>query len=100
MPVKFQQEGGNHVGGLMIEIAGWLVRKHQWRLVRESAGNRHALLLPTGELRRPVIQPLIEAKRAGLGHTDGVGQATACIWRDGQAVGRGSAAAGRHSPGR
>ena len=41
-------------GGVRIEVAGRLVGEQQARRVGDGAGDRHALLLAAGELRRPV----------------------------------------------
>lgn len=48
----------NSVGGVLVEVAGRLVRKNQRRLVRKRAGNRHALLLTARQFGWPMIEPL------------------------------------------
>jgi acyl-CoA thioesterase-1 len=56
-----------------VEVAGGLVGEQQARLVDERAGDRDALLLAAGELRRVVVEPLAEPhalqqlRRAALG---------------------------------
>src|SRR3712207_7071154 len=47
--------------GLGVEVAGGLVRPHDRRVAREGARDRHALLLPAGELRGPVAVAVPEA---------------------------------------
>ena len=51
------------LGGRRIEIAGRLVGEQHFGPVGDGAGNRHALLLAAGELRRAVIPALAEAER-------------------------------------
>ena len=60
LPMKFQQERGNDVGGLMIEITGWLVAQEQLRVCDQRAGERNTLLLATGKFCRPVIETIAE----------------------------------------
>ena len=45
-----------------IEIPGRLIRQHHLRLVHHGARNGHTLLLATGKLRRPVMQPAGESQ--------------------------------------
>ena len=45
-----------------VEVAGRLIRQNEFGVVDQAAGDRHALLLAAGKLRRPVIQPLAQAR--------------------------------------
>ena len=53
-------------GGLAVQVARRLVGEDQRRLGHQGAGDGHPLLLPAGQLRRPVIQPVGQAE--DLGH--------------------------------
>jgi hypothetical protein len=44
-----------------VEVAGWFVGQNQRGFVHQSASDRHALLLPAGELRGLVAQPASQA---------------------------------------
>ena len=59
-----QELAKDYVGRMLVEIAGRLIGKDERRTVRKRTGNRHALLLATGELRWTMIEPILEAKRA------------------------------------
>ena len=46
--------------GAGVEVAGRLVGEDDLRLRGEGAGDGDTLLLPTGELRRPVLQAVLQ----------------------------------------
>jgi len=84
-PNQGQELGENGVRGVLVEIAGRLVGKHQRRLVRERPGDRNALLLTAGKLGWTVIQPFGQpecaqqllgpfARWLGLGAPDELGE--------------------------
>jgi hypothetical protein len=52
----------HHRRRLGVQVAGWLVRQQQWRIISQRAGNSNALLLPPRKLHRAVIQPVGQAK--------------------------------------
>src|ERR1039458_4001411 len=60
-PVQFKQQGGYHVRGCLIEIAGGLVAQQQQRLVDEGARQRYALLLAAGKLGGAMIEAIAQA---------------------------------------
>ena len=49
------------LGRLAVQVAGRLIRKQDARPVDEGAGQRHPLLLATGELHREMSAPVTEA---------------------------------------
>src|SRR5690606_21447894 len=51
--------------GDAVEVAGGLVGQDDIRVVDQRSGDRHALLLPAGELVGPVIEPLGQADHLG-----------------------------------
>jgi hypothetical protein len=63
-PDEFSEHG---VGGMLVEVPGGFVGKHQRRLVGQSASNGDALLLAARELRRAMLEPLRQAERAACG---------------------------------
>lgn len=69
LAVKREQQIGNFVPGLAIEVTGGFVGKQHIRAAIERTGQRHALLLAAGELRRKVIeaftQPQLFQQRPG-----------------------------------
>src|ERR1051325_9584724 len=50
--------------GARVEVAGRLVREQDARRIGNRSRDRDALLLAAGELRRPMLQPLLEAEIA------------------------------------
>ena len=52
------------IGGVLVEIAGRLVRQHQLRLVGERARDRDTLLLAARKLARTMVEPRAQAQRA------------------------------------
>lgn len=56
LAVQGKEQIGNFVPGLAIEVAGRFIGKEHVRAPVEGAGQRHALLLAAGELRRKVIE--------------------------------------------
>ena len=77
-------------GRLRVEVAGRLVGEEQARRVDDGAGDRHALLLAAGKLRRPVRRPLVDAEIFE--------QLQRALLRLAAAEGRRSSAAARGSP--
>src|SRR6185437_6531107 len=57
------QQGDNLVAGVLVEVAGRLVGEQHSRLLDQRAGDRHALLLTAGQLRRQVPGPVGEPDR-------------------------------------
>src|SRR5207302_6485278 len=56
-------QGAEHmVGGLWVEVAGRLVREQHARGIRHRPGDRDPLLLASGELRRTMVQPVLEPR--------------------------------------
>lgn len=60
LTVQGEQQIGNFVPGLAIEVTGGFVGKEHVRAAIERPGQRHALLLTAGELRRKVIKTLTQ----------------------------------------
>ena len=58
--LQLREEGHHPVSRLVIEVAGRLVRKDQPRPQGESATDRHALALASGELTRKVVAAMLE----------------------------------------
>ena len=54
----------DRVGGMLIEISGRLVGKHERRFVRKGAGNRNPLLLAAGQLGGSMVKALGKTERA------------------------------------
>jgi ABC-type uncharacterized transport system permease subunit len=59
-PVQFEQQGGHHVSGCLIEVAGGLVAQQQQRLADEGAGQGYALLLAAGKLGGAVVEAVAQ----------------------------------------
>jgi hypothetical protein len=57
------EERHDLLAGRRVEVAGRLVGEQQGRFGDERTGDRDALLLPAGELRRTVIHPVAEPDR-------------------------------------
>src|SRR5438445_1804896 len=49
---------------LGIQVARRLVRQHNRRLIDQRPRQSHALLLASGKLRRPVVQPFLQTEQA------------------------------------
>ena len=58
--VEIEQHRCDGCGRGLIEIARWLIAQHQPRLQHERARDRGALLLTTGQLARPMFEPLTQ----------------------------------------
>ena len=58
--VEREQQVGNAVAGLAVEVAGRFIGKQQLRLTVKGAGQGHPLLLAAGELSRKVVQALAQ----------------------------------------
>ena len=58
-----EELGEDAVGGVLVEVAGGLVRQHQRGAVGERAGDGDALLLAAGQLRRAVLEAVADAER-------------------------------------
>lgn len=56
LTVQREQQIGNFIPGLTIEVAGGFVGKKHVRAAVKCPGQRHPLLFPAGELRRKVIE--------------------------------------------
>lgn len=54
------QQGPNLQRLSRIQVAGWLIREHDRRIVQQRPGDRHALPLAAGERVRPVGQPMLQ----------------------------------------
>lgn len=69
LAVQGKEQIGNFIPGLAIEVAGGLIGKQHVRAAVKCPGQRHALLLPAGKLRRKVIeafaQPQLLQQRFG-----------------------------------
>lgn len=67
--IKREQQIGNFVPGLAIEVAGGLIGEQNGRAPLK-AGQRHPLLFAAGELRRQVVQASAKSQllkqRAGI----------------------------------
>ena len=63
--VQAFQQVEDFVGRRRVEVAGRLVGQDELGVVHQAAGDRHALLLAAGELRRPVVEPLAQADHFG-----------------------------------
>jgi len=59
--VHGDQQVSNRGRGFGIEVAGGLVAQDQSRIPDQRAGDGGSLLLPAGQFRRPVMQPLAKA---------------------------------------
>ena len=55
LPCKFLEQGGNLRCRTGIQGGRWFVKTQDFRMESQSAGNRHALLLPSRKLIRVVI---------------------------------------------
>ncbi len=68
--IKREQQIGNFVPGLAIEVAGGLIGEQNGRTPIEGPGQRHPLLFAAGELRRQVVQafakPQLLKQRPGI----------------------------------
>lgn len=68
--IKREQQIGNFVPGLAIEVAGGLIGEQEGRPPVEGPGQRYPLLFAAGELRRQVVQafakPQLLKQRAGI----------------------------------
>lgn len=68
--IKREQQIGNFVPGLAIEVAGGLIGEQNGRTPIEGPGQRHSLLFAAGELRRQVVQafakPQLLKQRPGI----------------------------------
>ena len=60
MPVQGDQEVEHARAIRRIQVPGRFVGEEVLRSIRERAGDRHALLLASGELRRVVVRPVAE----------------------------------------
>lgn len=71
--IKREQQIGNFVPGLAIEVAGGLIGEQEGRATVKGPGQRHPLLFTAGELRRQVVQafakPQLLKQRAGIALT-------------------------------
>ena len=63
--VQLPQHLQHDFGILGIQVSGGLVREKNLRLVDDRPGDRHALLLAAGKLRRLVVEPAFEAQHFG-----------------------------------
>ena len=61
LPVKFLQQFHDLLAVLGVEVPRWLVGKEQGGPTHQRAGDRRALLLPTGELVRVVLRAMRDA---------------------------------------
>ena len=68
--IKREQQIGNFVPGLAIEVAGGLIGEQNGRAPVKGPGQRHPLLFAAGELRRQVVQAFAKSQllkqRAGI----------------------------------
>ena len=68
--IKREQQIGNFVPGLAIEVAGGLIGEQNGRAPVKGPGQRHPLLFAAGELRRQVVQASAKSQllkqRAGI----------------------------------
>lgn len=68
--IKREQQIGNFVPGLTIEVAGGLIGKQNGRTPVKGPGQRHPLLFTAGELRWQMVQafakPQLLKQRAGI----------------------------------
>ena len=64
LPRQIEEQREDLVGGDAIEVARRLVGEDAIRRAGEGAGDRDALALATGKLRRPMREPLAEAHLA------------------------------------
>src|SRR6187549_319191 len=60
--VKLEQEIEDRGGVSGIEVAGGLVAKQDAGIEKQGAGDGHALLLSSRQLRRQVARPVLEAE--------------------------------------
>jgi hypothetical protein len=56
--VQVTQDVKDHISGLRIQIAGWLIRKKDVRVVYKRSCYRNPLLLTARELTRVIIEPV------------------------------------------
>ena len=61
LDVELPEEREDLLAGLRVEVAGRLVGDQQGAAVDQRPGDRHALLLAAGELRRLVVEPVAQA---------------------------------------
>ena len=70
LAVEGKQQIGNFVPGFTVEIARGLIGKQHFRAPVKRPGQRHALLLTAGKLRRKVVetfsQPQLFQQRFGV----------------------------------
>ncbi len=59
--LKAAENRVNLVAGSRIKLAGRLVGEDQNRPLHEGTGDRHSLLLTSGKLVRPMLEPLAQA---------------------------------------
>ena len=74
---SFKQLLEHALGGGRVEIAGRLVGKEQPGTVGDGAGDRHALLLAAGELRRAMVA---SARRGRASPSSSLARASASVW--------------------
>ena len=56
-----QQQLEDALSRFFIQVASWLIGQHQHWVMHQGAGNRHPLLLPTGELVGEGVAPVSQA---------------------------------------
>src|SRR5229473_1267065 len=61
LSIELLEQEQNFVAGLAVQRSGRLVGEDQGRVVDQSAGDAHPLLLPAGKLARPVLRPISKA---------------------------------------
>ena len=62
-PPELLQQADDIVAGVLVQVAGRLVGQHHLGLLDQRPGDRHPLLLATGQLRRQVGRPVTEGHR-------------------------------------
>jgi hypothetical protein len=58
--VHVEQQTSYAFGGIMIEVTSRFITEKKYRLLHERARNRNPLFFTTRELRRPVVQTMLE----------------------------------------
>ena len=76
-PLQVEQQVDDMTAGLAVEIACRLVGEENLRVGTQGASQRHALLLPSGELGREMIYPVRQPDLVehGAGRVEGIGSA-------------------------
>ena len=58
--IQFLEQHENFFFGFAVKVSGWLVGKNNFRVIHQGLGNGNALLLPSRQLKRAVIEAVCQ----------------------------------------